>query len=1071
MGGIEGYFGLDPDEDLLRRLNSGAGDREPDGEGHFVDGRCGLAHRRLAVIDVAGGSQPMATDDGRYTIVFSGEIHNFAALRTQLRDLGVSFRTASDTEVVLKSFAQSGPDCFNHFDGMFAVAVWDREAQRLTLARDHLGIKPLHILNTGPGQWLFASDIGALLASGRYRAVPDGRTSHRYLAFGLDGGGGRTFFQGIERLLPGQHMTLDAGGGRRHFYSRLRDELAGLAQRRVPFTPAQARVCRTQLEDAVRMRLQSEVPAGTMLTNDLGSAAVALALDDLLTTRDDQAAALMGAQQRLFTLQRKPGRRKPSLDDKVAAACGAQAEVHAVPPLHGRLEDELRAFLRAQQEPVASPAGFDDYQLMREASRNVSVLLDAAGACEVMAGGSDYQEVLLRQLSREDIRQAATAFVGGARQGRRGDKVPDHNPRLLSDLLTPAFAADFDWDRVRLEKRNLKLRLLQDLHETSLPGQLRVRDRNAVHFGLEVRSPYLALGLVRHMFELSEDAFVHDGEDFRVVREILRSTPATAQLAVLPASRAGSTRRQLAGEVAALHAILLRGPFLAGRYLDRDALLAASAPAARRHNEALPALMWRAVNLELWLEEFFGPPNPTSAGGQHLLARSDHAQPGHLPADTWRSDDERVEPMKTDNAGSAARAVRSPGPLARARLAVAIGAGRAASAASRLARRGAGVSIRGRVIQTLAPDALGQLLAGKTSLLVTGTNGKTTTTHFLTAALSERVVVTNADGANLQYGIISALSTRPRAEMAVLETDERAVAEVLSKGTTAVLTILNLSRDQLDRNHEITSLAKAWIKALEELGAEGPVVVASNEDPLVVWAASAGRKVIWIDTDAAWTQDGALCPACGAVLERPADAGWRCPGCGLAKPEPSYRVQGATIVGPQGQRWTPQLRVPGSFNIGNAACALAAAVVVGADPDDAISRMDTVEAPAGRFGEVSFDGERSRLLLAKNPAGWATVLPLATAPTVVLAIDSQFADGRDVSWLWDVDFESLAERDSTVIVTGFRAWDMAVRLTYAGVPYRVVPEVTDAVRGHQGRVDVVTTYTPFQVLRKLGGLE
>lgn len=1069
MCGIEGYFGLHPDEDLLRRLNSGAGDREPDGEGYFMDGRCGLAHRRLAVIDVAGGHQPMTTEDGRYTLVYSGEIHNYVSLRTQLRGLGARFRTDSDTEVVLKGFAQWGPDCFSHFDGMFAVAIWDRDEQRLTLARDHFGIKPLHVCNVGPGQWLFASDIGSLLASGLHSPVPDDRTIHRYLAFGLDGGGNRTFYQGIDRLLPGQYMTMDDRGGRRHRYSSLRDELAGLAQGRRPYSLNHAQLCREEFEEAVRLRLQSEVPAGTMLTGDLGSAAVALALDDLLSTHDDHAAALMGPQQRVFTLQREPGRRPPSVVDRLAAACSAAVEVCEVPRLSGQLEAELRAFIRAQQEPVASPTGFDDYQVMREASRSVTVLLDAAGACEVMAGGADYQDVLLRQLSREDARQAAVAFVGGARQGRRRDKTPDPAPRLATAVLTPAFAADFEWDRVRLDRSNLKLRLLQDLYETSLPGKLRVRDRNAAHFGLEMRSPYLALGLVRHMFELCEDAFIQDGEDLRVVRDVLRASPRGGHLATMPACSGGSVRRQLASQVAHLHAILLRGPFLAGRYLDRDALLAASDPGARRHNEALPEVLWRAVNLELWLEEFFGQPNPTSVSGQAL--RADEVVAGQRPAGSSGSEHERVEPMHTDNVGPAARAVPKVGLAARAILAAAIGAGRAASAASRLARRGAGVSIRGRVIQTLAPNALGQLLAGKQSLVVTGTNGKTTTTHFLSAALRERGVVTNADGANLQYGIISALSTKPRAEVAVLETDERAVAEVLSKGTTAVLIILNLSRDQLDRNHEITSLAKAWIRALGELGEDGPLVVASTEDPLVVWAASAGRKVIWIDTDAAWTQDGALCPACGSVLERPAGAGWRCPGCGLAKPEPNYRVQGATIVGPDGQRWTPHLRVPGAFNIGNAACALAAAVGVGASPQDAIARMETVEAPAGRFGEVSFDGEQSRLLLAKNPAGWATVLPLATAPTIVLAIDSQFADGRDVSWLWDVDFESLAERDSTVIVTGYRAWDMAVRLTYAGVAYRVVPDVIDAVRGHQGRVDIVSTYTPFQVLRKLGGLE
>lgn len=141
---------------------------------------------------------------------------------------------------------------------------------------------------------------------------------------------------------------------------------------------------------------------------------------------------------------------------------------------------------------------------------------------------------------------------------------------------------------------------------------------------------------------------------------------------------------------------------------------------------------------------------------------------------------------------------------------------------------------------------------------------------------------------------------------------------------------------------------------------------------------------------------------------------------------------------------------------------------MGVDTATALAGMRTVTSPAGRFATTTIAGSTVRLLLAKNPAGWAESLPLAQTPTVVLAINAAAADGRDLSWLWDVDYEQLQGR--TVIATGPRAHDLAVRLLYAGVEHRCVPDLAEALTGHPEPVDVISTYTPFQRLRKMGGL-
>lgn len=421
------------------------------------------------------------------------------------------------------------------------------------------------------------------------------------------------------------------------------------------------------------------------------------------------------------------------------------------------------------------------------------------------------------------------------------------------------------------------------------------------------------------------------------------------------------------------------------------------------------------------------------------------------------------------------------GPAGQARLAAAVWAGRGAARASRIAGRGSGGSIQGQVMLALDPGALTKLLTNKRVALVSGTNGKTTTTHFLAAAVRAHLgletgrLVHNADGANLCRGIASALSEHRGADTAVLETDERVVGQVIAAGQPEVLVLLNLSRDQLDRHHEIAGLARSWRDALRMAGPHGPIVVANTSEPLIVWVAQQARQVVWVDAATNWAQDSIWCPNCGSSLSsgHPDGSigfggGWHCAGCGLAQPRGHYVVANGQIMDRQGNAWEPGLSVPGDFNVSNAACALAAAELLGVPPLTALEAMRRVSAPAGRFATTRIGRTSVRLLLAKNPAGWAETLPLAQTATVVLAVDSAAADGRDVSWLWDVDFEQLAGR--LVITAGARAQDLAVRLSHAQVQHLCVPALADALAGLVGPVDVIATYTPFQKLRKLGNV-
>ncbi|WIY83383.1 Mur ligase family protein [Propionimicrobium sp. PCR01-08-3] len=419
--------------------------------------------------------------------------------------------------------------------------------------------------------------------------------------------------------------------------------------------------------------------------------------------------------------------------------------------------------------------------------------------------------------------------------------------------------------------------------------------------------------------------------------------------------------------------------------------------------------------------------------------------------------------------------IRKRGVVNSIRQPIAYAVGNAAALASRASGRGSGASIKGALMMRIYPGYFRELLADKRIGVVSGTNGKTTTTHLLTAAMREsmsdpRDVVTNPDGANLREGVVSALSTRPHAPIAILEVDEQVVPDVIEYGHPETLIMLNFSRDQLDRHHEINALGKKWRTALTAAGEQGPTVIANAKDPLVTWSAEAAHKVIWVDMGTGWTQDAALCPQCGTILEYDPEGHWNCPGCPLGEHQPDYRTEPNQVITADGDSWPLDLQVPGRFNQGNAVCALAAAAEMGVYEPVALRGMRQVQAPAGRFAIGTYGDTLARLVLAKNPAGWAESLLVMESDPVILAVDSAIADGTDVSWMWDVEYEKL--RGRRVIATGPRAMDLAVRLSYAEVEHEVIPDFAEALKGpFTGTVDVLSTYSAFLRLCHMGGVE
>ena len=398
---------------------------------------------------------------------------------------------------------------------------------------------------------------------------------------------------------------------------------------------------------------------------------------------------------------------------------------------------------------------------------------------------------------------------------------------------------------------------------------------------------------------------------------------------------------------------------------------------------------------------------------------------------------------------------------------------RAVNATSRGLGRGSGTVAGGRAGLKLDPKLLEHLSAGRRIALVSGTNGKTTTTRLLAVALgaSGEAVVSNETGSNMPPGHVAALAGTD-APLAVLEVDEKWLPRVLTSTSATVVVLLNLSRDQLDRTSEVRMVAGLWRAALA--AAPHTAVVANVDDPIVVWGAGAAHRVHWVAGGLQWQLDAVGCPSCDGRIDF-APTGWRCAGCGFSRPEPEAVLEvheDGTALG----RWTDgrvvpvDIALPGRFNRSNALMAAVAAEICGVAAEAGLAAMRTVEQVAGRFTVHSFDGVQARLMLAKNPAGWDELLDLvgkSDAPLVV-SINARTADGADPSWLWDVPFERLAGR-AAVVATGDRVRDLSVRLQYADVIHSAVEDPEAAVaaaaaHGAGGTVEVIGNYTAFHEL-------
>lgn len=523
---------------LIHKMTGSLRHRGPDDEGVLIDNEAGLGFRRLSIIDLSGGKQPMSNEDGSAHVVFNGEIYNYRDLAAELSTAGHIFRTRSDTETIIHAYEQYGEDCVNHLRGMFAFAIWDGRNRRLMLARDRLGIKPLYYYQNG--RFLaFASEIKALLQIPSIPREVDQDAFDQYLTLRYVPGP-RTMFKNIFRLQPGHTLTCDSSGVRIQSYWDLQySESPSLS------TASLVEQFRELLEESVRLRLESEVPLGVFLSGGLDSSAI-LAQMARLTDRSD------ASRIKTFSVGYEgisgSEAEENEFDYARMAAQAFGAEHHEFRLSAQGFEELIPDLVWHLDEPLGDPSCIPLYCIARQAREHITVVLSGEGADEILAGYAIYPKMLaLEKISnvpalariaswiqpllpsssaRRYLRMAnypleqryrgvCRGFDGGFMPQLIGGSRATQSERLLQEVFGARFkAADAASPLNRMLYVDAKIWLPDDL--------LLKADKMTMANGLELRVPFLDHKLVEFAATLQDHQKLRGRDGKVLLRKAMR---------------------------------------------------------------------------------------------------------------------------------------------------------------------------------------------------------------------------------------------------------------------------------------------------------------------------------------------------------------------------------------------------------------------------------------------------------------------------------------------------------------------------------------------------------------------
>lgn len=609
MCGIAGIFNLDgaPVQiEILRGMGEIMAHRGPDDSGLFAQGSVGLAHRRLSIIDLSPlGHQPMWTVDGRFGITYNGEVYNYVELKKELAQLGHTFQSNSDTEVILEAYREWGEKCVTHFNGMFAFAIWDRVNRNLFLARDRLGVKPLYYFYNGL-VFLFASEIKALLQHPGLWARPNRTAIREYVDYSFTLGSA-TWFEGVKQLLPGHYMLVDADGVREVEYWDVRVEAEGAGP---PDETQLVEQLRDLLADAVRLRLRSDVPLGCHLSGGLDSSAVVAF-----------ASQELGTAVKTFNGRFAEGLYYDESSYARLVAGRFKTDHQEVLIRYEDLAELITRLVWFMDEPAVGPGIVPQYLVAKLAKAHVQVVLGGQGGDELFAGYHKYMPIAARSMVRQlaagrvnivDALSFAgnlTLFLFSERRRLAGYLQRRRRPtgRVSDDAFTPNFrrlTAHAEPVATGPRRNELDQALYLDVKQ-HLRALLQVEDRTSMAVSLESRVPLLDYRIVELAFRIPSELKLKRGVTKYVLRRAVQG--------LLPEEVVGRrdkrgfptpTREWFRGPLRSW----LEGRLLSDSFAQRDIfapdyvkrIVVEHMVGRADHSQ----LLWKMLNIELWFRCF-----------------------------------------------------------------------------------------------------------------------------------------------------------------------------------------------------------------------------------------------------------------------------------------------------------------------------------------------------------------------------------------------------------------------------------------------------------------------------------
>ncbi len=574
--------------------------RGPDGSGLHVEGNIGLGHRRLAIIDLsANAAQPMQHASAPVWITFNGAIFNYLELRRELEQLGAIFQSASDTEVLLNAYLAWGPACLERLNGMWSFAIHDRRDNTLFCARDRFGIKPLYYVDTA-SEFALGSEIRQLLPLLAERKADPGLVDD-FLLCGLTDHSTRTFFRGIEKLAPGHFLRVDTVSGEfaiERYYRLVADKTAA----RADLANAPDRI-RRLLDDAVRLRLRSDVRVGTCLSGGLDSSSVAA----LAASAYRASSAPFSA---ITALSEQASNNEEGYAAQVVQHCGLNWI--RVQPSYADFSTTLRHLIDIQEEPFGGPSIMMQYAVMKAARESgIVVLLDGQGGDETLLGYDRYYAALLRDRSLGWGFAARIAMLRAALSVNANLSLP----RLLMLIFGMGSATlrglAYRWRAGFLKNPGLPPALRRfaqstrdaaemqalEIAETNLPMLLRFEDKNSSHFAIEARLPFLDHRFVEFTLGLPVRLKMHGGWTKWLLRKAMTDMlPEAICWRRNKIGFAAPDQLWLDRHLPQMREQVLRSALLE-RHVDRKVL-------ARHFNRCGRAMRWRLFCVALWGEQF-----------------------------------------------------------------------------------------------------------------------------------------------------------------------------------------------------------------------------------------------------------------------------------------------------------------------------------------------------------------------------------------------------------------------------------------------------------------------------------